>query len=245
MTTIAYDKSIKDLIADLNATDHVTHTAYRKTMVTLHHNGGRLSHEGVLNVWKTRPASAHFDVDGSGAVAQYVKVNEYAWACGNTAGNQKSISIEMANSAVGGVWPVATATWQSAARLAGWLFARVIGARPTKETLVPHHYWKSTNCAGPFVDAYFNKILAEAQAWYDAFVHHLNSKDDDMPTPAEFWGYHRKGETKDASQLLKDAADNSARAAHYSNAESSEILAELKKLNENFTNFVNQMQQNK
>lgn len=170
MTVIAYDRHVKDLIAGLNATGHVTHTQYRKDMVTLHHNGGRLSHEGVLRVWQTRPASAQFDVDAVGDIAQYVKVNEYAWACGNTVGNQRSISIEMANSAIGGDWPVAEATWRSAARLAGWNFARIIGARPTRNTLVPHHFWKPTTCAGPYIDRMFNAILDLAGQHYDEFV---------------------------------------------------------------------------
>lgn len=170
MSVITYDRLVKDLIAGLNATEHVTHIAYRKDMVTLHHNGGRLSHEGVLNVWKTRPASAHFDVDAAGAIAQYVKANEYAWACGNTSGNQRSISIEMANSAVGGDWPVGEATWRSAARLAGWIFARIIGTRPSRSNLVVHHFWKATTCAGPYIDNYFNAILDLAGQHYDEFV---------------------------------------------------------------------------
>lgn len=174
MTTINYDQPVKDLIAGLNATGHVTHTAYRKDMVTLHHNGGRLSHEGVLQVWKDRPASAHFDVDQSGAVAQYVKVNEYAWACGNTAGNQRSISIEMGNWTLGPDWVVAENTWRSAARLAGWLFARVIGKRPTRDTLVVHHYWKPTTCAGPHIDNVYNTILDLAGQFFDAFSDHPN-----------------------------------------------------------------------
>ena len=81
--TINYDQPVKNLIDELSATGHVTHTAYRKDSVTFHHNAGRLSHEGILNVWKTRPASAHFNVDGKGTVAQFVKPNEYAWATGN------------------------------------------------------------------------------------------------------------------------------------------------------------------
>lgn len=170
MSVINYDHPVKDLIAGLNATGHVTHTAYRKDMVTLHHNGGRLSHEGVLQVWKTRPASAHFDVDAAGAVAQYVKANEYAWACGNTSGNQRSISIEMANSAIGGDWPVAETTWRSAARLAGWNFARIIGTRPTRSNLVVHHFWKPTTCAGPYIDRMSNAILDLAGQHYDEFV---------------------------------------------------------------------------
>lgn len=165
----AYDKPVKNLIAGLNATGHVTHTKHRKTMVTVHHNGGRLSHEGVLNVWKTRPASAHFDVDGLGDVAQYVEMNEYAWATGSTNGNQQSISIEMCNSATGGNWPVSELTWRSAARLAGWIFAKVIGARPSSSNLVVHHHWKATTCAGPYMDSVFGQFIAVAQQAYDFF----------------------------------------------------------------------------
>lgn len=169
--TIAYDRTVKNLIDQLSATKHVTHTAYKKTSVTIHHNGGRLSHEGVLNVWKTRPASAHFDVDSSGAVAQYVKVNEYAWAVGNKSGNQSTISIEMADATLAPNWTVADATWKSAARLAGWLFAHVVDGtpRPSTDNFHMHKDWAATDCPGPYVSKNFKKILTEAQAAYDSF----------------------------------------------------------------------------
>jgi hypothetical protein len=167
--TIAYDKPVKNLIDQLSATGHVSHRSYKKTSVTLHHNGGRLSHEGVLNVWKTRPASAHFDVDSSGAVAQYVKVDEYAWAVGNVEGNQRSVSIEMADATLAPGWTVADATWKGAARLAGWIFFKVIGARPSKSNFFYHHHWSATACAGPYMDKIYDKVLAEAQKAYDAF----------------------------------------------------------------------------
>jgi len=169
VTTIAYDRPVKDLIAQLNATGHVTHVAYKKTSVTLHHNGARLSHEGVLSVWKVRPASAQFDSDAVGAIAQYVKVPEYAWACGNTLGNMRSIHIEMANSGLAPNWTVADATWKSAARLAGWLFAKVIGARPNSGNFFVHHHWYTTACAGPYIDKMFTQALTEAQKSYDFF----------------------------------------------------------------------------
>lgn len=167
--TIAYDRTVSNLIDELSATGHVSHRSYKKTSVTLHHNGGRLSHEGVLKVWQTRPASAHFDVDSAGAVAQYVKVNEYAWAVGNLAGNQSTISIEMANATLAPAWTVAEATWQNAARLAGWLHFKVIGVRPTKNTLFYHKHWAATDCAGPFMDKIYTKVLKAAQEAYDAF----------------------------------------------------------------------------
>lgn len=170
MATIAYDRSVKDLVADLSATGHVNHQSYTKTMVTIHHNAGVLSHEDVLNTWKTREASAHFDVDRNGAVAQYVDVHEYAWACGNTVGNQTSISIEMSNSTAGGNWPVSETTWHEAARLAGWLFAKVIHTRPSAKNLVPHRYWYATSCPGPYMDSVFGQLISLAQQAYDSFV---------------------------------------------------------------------------
>lgn len=169
MSVINYDRPVKNLISELNATGHVTHKAYKKTSVTLHHNAGRLSHEGVLNVWKTRPASAQLDVDGHGDVAQYVKANEYAWAAGDKTGNMRSIHIEMHNISLSPHWEVAETTWRSAARLAGWLFAKVIGERPDANNFFRHKHWKATSCAGPYIDSVWSRIMNHAQKWYDYF----------------------------------------------------------------------------
>jgi N-acetyl-anhydromuramyl-L-alanine amidase AmpD len=167
--TINYDLKVKNLIDELSDTRHVTHKAYRKDSITFHHNAGRLSHEGVLSVWQTRPASAHFDVDRAGDACQDVKVNEYAWAVGNTDGNMRTISIEMANSSTGGDWPVSEVTWRAAARLAGWLFAKVMGIRPTKDNVFFHHHWSSTSCAGPYMDSVYDELLAAVQESYEHF----------------------------------------------------------------------------
>jgi len=168
--TIAYDKPVANFIDALSATGHVTHSKYKKTSVTFHHNGGRLSLQGILDVWKTRPASAHFQSDSAGRIGQYVDVNEYAWATGNTFGNCYSISIEMADLTLAPNWEVAEVTWKSAARLAGWLFAKVIKAAPTRSNVFVHHHWKSTDCAGPYIDKIFNSLLAEVQKWYRFFT---------------------------------------------------------------------------
>lgn len=166
--TINYDRHVENLIDRLSATGHVTHSRWKKTSVTLHHNGGtKLTHEQILNLWKSRPASAHFDVDAQGGVAQYVDVNEYAWAVGNTAGNQSTISIEMAD--ISSNWEVAEVTLQSAARLAGWLFAHVVGERPTQHNFFPHRHWSSTDCPGPHVLSAWDNILKAAQEAYDHF----------------------------------------------------------------------------
>lgn len=168
MTTIAYDQPIEDLVSALSATGHVTHQSFTKTSVTIHHNGGVAdTHEDVLNTWRTREASAHFDVDVHGAIAQYADVHEYAWATGNTQGNESSISIEMADAVGSPSWEIADATWKSAARLAAWLFHHVIGARPSSENVFPHKHWVSDDCPGPWALAHFDEIIAEMQHQYD------------------------------------------------------------------------------
>lgn len=183
MPVIAYDKQIRDFIEQLNATGHVTNTAYRKTSVTFHHNGARLSLQGCLDVWKVREASAHFQVDGQGAIAQYVKVNEYAWHAGNTQGNKESIGIEMANATLAPDWLVAEVTWREAARLGGWLFARVIGVRPTRETVRVHHDWKSTACAGPFIDKIREQLFLAVEAAYDDLVRTIPTTTPQLAPP--------------------------------------------------------------
>lgn len=201
---IAYDKPIQNFIAGLDATGHVTNTAYRKTSTTWHHNGGRLSLQGCLDVWKTREASAHFDVDGEGNVGQYAGVNMYAWATGNTQGNKESISIEMCNSTLAPGWNVAEVTWREAARLSGWLHARVIGVRPSRATCHIHHDWKSTTCAGPYIDSILNSMIAEAQKAYDAFV------GGGTPAPTPPGGGALKSISEIASEVLRGMWGNGA-----------------------------------
>lgn len=170
MTTIDYDQPVEDFVDRLSATGHVTHESFTKKSVTIHHNGGNLTHNGILTTWTTRRASAHFDVDSKGKVAQYVKVDEYAWAVGSTLGNETSISIEMANSTFAPNWEVSETTWKAAARLAAWLFVHEIKARPNASNFLPHRHWSSTDCPGPYIVKNFNAVLVEAQVQYDEFM---------------------------------------------------------------------------
>jgi hypothetical protein len=168
VTTIDYTEPIEDLIEQLSATKHVTHQSFKKTSVTIHHNGGlRNSRQDVLDTWKIRAASAHFDVDVNGAIAQFVKVDEYAWAVDDLVGNETSISIEMADATGSPSWQISDATLNSTARLAAWLYKHVIGARPASNNFFPHQHWSQTDCPGPFVMHNFSLILSKVQAQYD------------------------------------------------------------------------------
>ena len=188
MTTISYDRPVEDFIDRLSVTGHrgengfPADKAFKKTSVTFHHNGGvQVSHEGVMETWTGREASAHFDVDVNGSVAQYVKVDEYAWAVGNTEGNQSSISIEQAD--LNGGWEISDATWKSACRLAAWLFVHVIGESPNSSNIFPHQHWSSTDCPGPWVMNHFGMYIAEVQSQY-VILKGGSPSPSPTPTPA-------------------------------------------------------------
>jgi N-acetylmuramoyl-L-alanine amidase len=188
LTTISYDHPVKDLVDRLSATGHRGESGsppdktFKKTSITFHHNGGvNVSHEGVLDTWTTREASAHFDVDSSGAIAQYVKIDEYAWAVGNTEGNQSSISIEQADITGSPTYEISDATFKSACRLAAWLFVHVIGESPSTANIFPHQHWSSTDCPGPWVMGRFGLYVSEVTAQYEALK---GSSPSPSPTPS-------------------------------------------------------------
>ena len=186
MGTINYDKPVRDFTAGLDATGHIGHTGYpthakfKKTSVTIHHNDGNLTLGGILQVWQVRPASAHFQVDINGNIGQYVDVDEFAWAVGNTEGNMSSISIETADATMN-PFTTSSATFEEAARLTGWLHAHVLGFRPNANSVLPHSHWTSTECPGPYMLSHLAELITKAQNWYDHF--HVGEVPPPSPNP--------------------------------------------------------------
>jgi N-acetylmuramoyl-L-alanine amidase CwlA len=83
-------------------------------------------------------------------------------------------------------WEVGEDTWKAAARLAGWLFAKVIKATPTKNNVHYHHDWSATECPGPYMDSIRGEVLAEVQKWYAHFTEdHTTPSSPHPTTPAK------------------------------------------------------------
>ena len=60
---------------------------YSINKIVLHHNAGNLSIQGCWNVWQTREASAHYQVDANGRIGQLVNDWDTAWHAGDWAAN--------------------------------------------------------------------------------------------------------------------------------------------------------------
>ncbi|HQH06452.1 MAG TPA: N-acetylmuramoyl-L-alanine amidase [Phycicoccus sp.] len=134
----------------------------------IHHNAGRLSLKGCYDVWQTRPASAHYQVDVDGRIGQYVHDWDTSWNAANTDANQTSIAIEHANSTTPDS-PVTGATLESGAHLVAAIHRHYDLGRPAwLVNVFPHNHYTQTGCPGHLAGSQNSAYMARAQAWYDA-----------------------------------------------------------------------------
>ena len=182
-------------------TKHFTAPRRKKiAFVVVHHmtivgKGDGKANDACYQVWQSRPASAHYGVDGK-FVRQFVWDGNAAWSTGNSTGNHAGISIEHANSASGPTWTISDETWKTGAKLAAHLHYVYKLGRPTSKkggrsgTLRKHSSFTSTACPGPYMDKIWDRYVEEAQRVYDLlstvaqtvrwFEHkHLNTWGDD------------------------------------------------------------------
>ncbi len=163
-------------------TKHFTRPRRRKIAFVIWHHmtivgnlRGR-ANDDCKRVWGSRPASAHYGVDGDD-VAQFVRDEDAAWSTGNSVGNHAGLSIENANSSRGPKWLVDQRTWMNAAMLTALLHVKHGLGRPTSNpsgrtgTLRQHRWWTSTACPGPYLVSIWHVIVAQAQKFYDELEH--------------------------------------------------------------------------
>lgn len=146
--------------------------------VIIHHNAGNLTTKGCWDVWQTRPASAHYQVEESGKIGQLVYDSDMAWHAGNLAANRTSIGIEHADSVIGNnrdknSWRISEKTLDNGAHLVASLCHYYKLGRPQwGKNLFGHSDFGSTDC--PMVlsvgGAQHNEYVARAQRWYDAMA---------------------------------------------------------------------------
>ncbi len=140
----------------------------RITKTVIHHNAGRLSIKGCYDVWQTRRASAHYQVDADGRIGQYVHDSDTAWHAANNDANATSIGIEHANSGDASS-PVTAETLESGAHLVAAIHRHYDLGRPAwLVNVFPHNHYTQTGCPGHLAGSQNSAYMARAQAWYDA-----------------------------------------------------------------------------
>ncbi len=150
--------------------------------IVLHHNAGRLSIQECWNVWQTRQASAHYQVDVNGRIGQLVWDRDTAWHAGNWEANCTSIGIEHANNHVGNPWTISDATLENGAHLVAAICVYYKLGRPEWGTNVfGHKNFAATSCPGEIADSQNARYMQRAQYWYDQMT---GSNTPATPAPA-------------------------------------------------------------
>lgn len=140
--------------------------------VVLHHNGGFNTLDNIVQTFNSRGVSAHYQVDQSGQVGQYVYDADTAYHAGNWAANQRSIGIEHANNSVD-PYTISDATLDGGAHLVAALCIKYGLGRPEYGSNVyPHKHFSSTDCPGSLGEdgSQRDAYMAQAQAYYDSMT---------------------------------------------------------------------------
>lgn len=135
--------------------------------IVIHHNGGDLSIDQIWNVWQTREASAHYQVESSGRIGQLVNDWDTAWHAGDWDANLTSIGIEHADDSTD-PWHVSDAAVDAGAHLVAALCKAYSLGRPEwMHNVFPHSHFTSTSCPASLAGDQNGIYMAKAQAYFD------------------------------------------------------------------------------
>ena len=150
--------------------------------VIIHHNADNLTIRGCYDVWQTRPASAHYQVQTDGTIGQLVWDRDTAWHAGNFAANTTSIGIEPADM-TRDPWTVSEACLDNGAHLVAAVCKYYKLGRPAwGKNVFGHKDFSATACPASLVGSQHAAYMARAQSWY----HHMTgSTSAPAPAPAK------------------------------------------------------------
>lgn len=155
--------------------------------VGIHYNAGNLTVEQCYNVWLTREASAHYQVESRGRIGQLIWDGDTAWALGNFPANQKSINIEHANNPDGTINEIVL---DKGAHLTAAVCKYYGLGRPEWNVNVfPHKHFSATSCPGQIYGSQKDAYIQRAQYWYDQMTAPAPEPEPTTPLPDALKGY--------------------------------------------------------
>lgn len=140
----------------------------KNEVIVIHHMAGKLTVEQCGNVFapSSRKASSNYGIDGNGRIGLYVEEKNRSWATSSRAIDSRAITIEVANSVVGGNWPVSDKAMASLINLCVDICKRN-GIKKLNYTgdkngnLQMHKWYAATGCPGAYLESKFPYIANE------------------------------------------------------------------------------------
>lgn len=136
--------------------------------ITIHHMAGNLSVETCGSVFAnpSSESSANYGIGSDGRVGLYVDEGDRAWASWSPSNDNRAVNIEVANSSIGGDWPVSDAAYSKLIDLCVDICQRngikaLNYTGDAKGNLTEHRMFMATTCPGPYLHARMSRIAAE------------------------------------------------------------------------------------
>ena len=136
--------------------------------IVIHHMAGNLSVETCGDVFapSSRQASSNYGVDSNGKVGMYVEEKNRSWCTSNRDIDHEAITIEVANSKVGGNWPVSSKAMKKLIELCADICKRndieeIVYTGDKSGNLHMHCWYANTNCPGPYLKSKFPYIAKQ------------------------------------------------------------------------------------
>lgn len=138
------------------------------TKITIHHAACVASVEGMGNGFakESRQASSNYGIGADARVGMYVPEDYRAWTSGSRTNDYLAVTIEVANSATGGNWPVSDEVLAKLIDLCVDICQRngiekLNYTGNTNGNLTMHKWFEATTCPGPYLESKFPYIAEE------------------------------------------------------------------------------------
>ena len=137
------------------------------TKITPHHMAGNMGAAACAKYHRDsdRQASANYYIGSDGAIWGGVPEEYRAWTSSSWDNDNQAITIEVANSATGGNWPISDAAFNALVRLCKDLCTRygiqLAWTGNASGTLTCHDMFAATNCPGPYLKSKFPELVRQ------------------------------------------------------------------------------------
>lgn len=148
--------------------NHSGHRNQPITKIAIHHTAGVISAATIGQIFRptSRQASCNYGIGNDNKIVLCVDEANRSWCTSSSWCDNRAVTIEVANSANGGNWPVSDRTLATLIDLVTDICRRN-GIRNCTYTggkdgvLQKHEWYANTNCPGPYLGSKFSYIASE------------------------------------------------------------------------------------
>lgn len=148
--------------------NHSGHRNQPITKIAIHHTAGAISAATIGQIFRptSRQASCNYGIGNDNKIVLCVDEANRSWCTSSSWCYNRAVTIEVANSANGGNWPVSDRTLATLIDLVTDICRRN-GIRNCTYTggkdgvLQKHEWYANTNCPGPYLGSKFSYIASE------------------------------------------------------------------------------------